>query len=291
MRHMHADAKQLHNLSLEGILSSEITIANVDRQAFTPNEFYILFIIIGSLKAEVNDVMYYLCSNDIIIIPPGFCCQLSEPDIQLHIYSCRYTEEFSIRQMVQRPLIASFNLHISNSVLLLNLLPEQLSAVKSAYRSLHDKLNKASTPHRYQVAELSYNLLIYEIADVHANCAGYNPHGYNEKLVLQFLKVLRQNFRKQHSVQFYADSLYVSAGHLTKVIKQVCRKTVKQLIEESLISEAKILLSNRELSIMDITDELEFSTISFFSSFFKKHTDITPTTFRREATSTKLEAS
>lgn len=86
---------------------------------------------------------------------------------------------------------------------------------------------------------------------------------------------------QEHSVKFYADALLITKGHLSKTVQQVTNKTVKQFIEVMrLILEAKILLQNDDLTILQIIEELHFCNSSSFSNFFRKSTFMSPSEYR-----------
>ena len=98
----------------------------------------------------------------------------------------------------------------------------------------------------------------------------------------QFLIELSQNFRKERSVQFYADRLHISPKYLSGIIREVSGKYASQWIEEAVINEAKHLLDNTSLSIQEITNELHFCNQSFFGKFFKEHTGYSPKNYRKK---------
>jgi len=53
------------------------------------------------------------------------------------------------------------------------------------------------------------------------------------------------------------------------------------LIRNRILLEAKRLLVNQDMSITEISNELNFNDNSYFTKFFKKQTGITPEEFRR----------
>lgn len=57
-------------------------------------------------------------------------------------------------------------------------------------------------------------------------------------------------------------------------------KTPKQLIDEQLIAEAKVLLNEPCLSVTEIAELLNFADQSYLSRFFKKNTGMSPKEFR-----------
>ena len=73
----------------------------------------------------------------------------------------------------------------------------------------------------------------------------------------------------------------IHVNHLNKALKETIGKTTSQVIGERILQEAKILLKQTDLNISEIAYALGFSEATHFNSFFKKHTQISPSKFRR----------
>jgi AraC family transcriptional activator of pobA len=98
----------------------------------------------------------------------------------------------------------------------------------------------------------------------------------------KFKEILFKDFLSQRSVQYYADILNVTRKYLSEVIKNNSGKTASDWIEEIVILEAKILLQNKDLTINQISDTLNFPNQSGFGRFFKKCEGISPLEYRRK---------
>jgi AraC family transcriptional regulator, transcriptional activator of pobA len=57
-------------------------------------------------------------------------------------------------------------------------------------------------------------------------------------------------------------------------------KTASELLQDRIIAEAKILLKNGQISQKEIAYQLGFDTPNYFSSYFKKHTGVSPSAFK-----------
>ena len=64
-------------------------------------------------------------------------------------------------------------------------------------------------------------------------------------------------------------------------------KSVNNYIRQKKTEEAKLLLSGTHMSISEISDELSFSSRSFFFSSFQKETGMSPTKYRQLYTNHK----
>lgn len=83
------------------------------------------------------------------------------------------------------------------------------------------------------------------------------------------------------TVKYVADTLNVSPGYLTGLLKTLTGQNTQQLIHEKLIKKAKEKLSTTTLSISEIAYELGFEHSQSFSKLFKSKTDLSPLEFRQ----------
>ena len=101
-----------------------------------------------------------------------------------------------------------------------------------------------------------------------------------QQLSDDFLSLVKQHFKQEHSLEFYANKLCVTSKHLTTTIKSTTDCTAKEWIDKHLLLEAKALLKSTNLTIQQITDTLHFTSQDVFSKYFKHHIGITPKEYR-----------
>lgn len=102
-----------------------------------------------------------------------------------------------------------------------------------------------------------------------------------DELFKRFMVLLKEHFKQQHSLSFYADSLCVTSKYLTTVVKQISGQSVSKWIDMYLIDEIKSLLRNSNLTISEIASQLHFSNPSFFGKFVKAKTGMSPQSLRK----------
>ncbi|MFC0776999.1 helix-turn-helix domain-containing protein [Flavobacterium sp. HJSW_4] len=129
------------------------------------------------------------------------------------------------------------------------------------------------------------NVLIIQCYDLSKSYPAKNEQ--LEKTYNGFKLLLKENFKKQHQVKFYADSLNVTTRVLTTLVKISTFKTPKQLIEEQLLLEAKRLLYWSNLTVKEVAWQLGFETDSYFNRFFKKHSGKTPKEYHKKTLTIK----
>ena len=104
-----------------------------------------------------------------------------------------------------------------------------------------------------------------------------------QQLSDDFLLLVKQHFKQEHTLEFYANKLCVTPKHLTTTIKSTTGNTAKEWIDKHLLLEAKALLKSTNLTIQQITDTLHFTSQDVFSKYFKHHIGITPKEYRHNS--------
>lgn len=102
-----------------------------------------------------------------------------------------------------------------------------------------------------------------------------------KEIYTSFLNVLQANFKREREVRFYADKLCITAKHLSQVVKDVTGNTALNIIEEYVITESKALLLSTNMSIQQISDDLNFPSQSVFGKYFKRITGVSAREYRK----------
>lgn len=101
-------------------------------------------------------------------------------------------------------------------------------------------------------------------------------------LIREFNALVYLHYKTSHAVQFYADLLNKSPKTLSNLFLQYRYKSLSLIIQERIISEAKRLFFYTDKTSKEISFELGFEDASHFSRFFKKHTQLSPSDFRKQ---------
>ncbi|KMQ66546.1 hypothetical protein ACM46_03180 [Chryseobacterium angstadtii] len=94
------------------------------------------------------------------------------------------------------------------------------------------------------------------------------------------VSLIEENYLVQRETGFYAEQIGISTHHLNDIVRLSRGTTVKKMIAQRLVLEAKRELSFGALTVKEIAFKLGFSDASYFSRFFKKHTGQNPDRFK-----------
>ena len=101
------------------------------------------------------------------------------------------------------------------------------------------------------------------------------------QLLERFIALVTEYHNTERGVAFYADKLCLSPKYLSKLIKQASGRSAPAWIDSFVILEAKNLLKYSDKSVKQIVYDLHFPNQSVFYKFFKTHTGMTPSQYRK----------
>lgn len=162
------------------------------------------------------------------------------------------------------------------------------------FENLYHQIAKeyqTDTPYRNKLIGHLFVVLLIKIKEYFWQ--DYNPideGNRSSEIVKTFKKTIEKHFRdvskgnadRVFGIHDYASVLNLNANYLNTVIKSKTGKPIGSWIVEKTISEAKSLLRNSDYPIKEIACRLGFEESSHFSNYFKKHTSVTPRSFRKE---------
>lgn len=102
------------------------------------------------------------------------------------------------------------------------------------------------------------------------------------KVVSGFLEQVFSTSQPPKDLASYAESAFVSPGHLNRMVRKVTGKSVGAWIDIARLGQAKRLLRDTELPISEISVGVGLDDPSYFSRFFKNHAGLTPLQFRKK---------
>lgn len=103
--------------------------------------------------------------------------------------------------------------------------------------------------------------------------------GHNDYYRLK--KYIDEHFQQRPTAGEIALALGKSIKQLDKLAKDHACLSVKELVDERVLVEAKRLLAFSQYSISDVANRLGFNEATNMTKFFKRHTDVSPKDFRQ----------
>lgn len=106
---------------------------------------------------------------------------------------------------------------------------------------------------------------------------------HNSALFISFKSLIEEKFRELKNVSDYAALLHIKPVLLNEISKQLSGITAGEHIRNRVILEAQRYLYNTDLTAKEIAYKLGFEDPHYFSRFFKKYTNQSPSGFKELA--------
>jgi AraC family transcriptional regulator, transcriptional activator of pobA len=162
---------------------------------------------------------------------------------------------------------------------------KELASFKNYFKMVQTVLKETDNPFSIKIIQHITKAYFYGFGYNVSRIEQHNKEGKKsrqEELVEKFLTHVQDNFKESRNVEFYSDKLYVTPKYLSKVIKDHNGLPAKQWIENYVVFEAKALLKSTNMTIQQISDELNFPSQSFFGKYFKRSVGLSPLEYRKE---------
>ncbi len=204
-------------------------------------------------------------------------------------YIITLTESF-LKEQVHQKIFEEFPFLLAETVPPGTLSPEEFEEFEKLYLHIFEEYSKDS-PYKYRIIGNLFVVLLYKIKD--SFWKSYNPIEEGDRssqIVKEFKWLLEKHYRAltagdapyQYQVQDYAREQGLHPSYLSNVIKSKTGRSVNLWIIEKMIAEAQAFLKNTSFTSKEIGYRLGFSEPTHFSSYFKKHTGLTPNSYRRQ---------
>ncbi|MCU0431050.1 MAG: helix-turn-helix domain-containing protein [Cytophagaceae bacterium] len=186
------------------------------------------------------------------------------------------------------PLATELNEYVVESGLFDSVELSPVIPVQASYQSTQNELFNKLASEFYAHDELqekiiqSYlKILLIQIRRLkNQHTSRTQPIDPDLRLFQHFKQFIEQSYRKEHSLQPYAERLHVTGRKLNQLSKRYAGKTAGGLLAERILLEAKREMYYGNHNIKEIAYQLGFEDPAYFTRFFKKHTGTSPQEFR-----------
>ena len=123
---------------------------------------------------------------------------------------------------------------------------------------------------------------VLDLYDFHARI--YESPSVSEQnavLMERFINLLKAgDYRNHREVSYYASRLCITPKYLTEVCKKASGFTANYWIDRFTISRITHLLPDKNLTLKEISDNMNFSSLSFFSRYVQRLLKVSPSEYR-----------
>lgn len=233
----------------------------------------------GEAEASINLTRFKVKRNSFITILPGTILQIHRVEGDFRIYFIGFSSGFLSQAAISK---AVMNMHFTvqdNPVFALKeravpLLSDYFELLNKTYELYGELQDRAITNHLFAGILLGVCAMYKDIHTIQNNL----PKA--EQTSKDFTQLVMQNYTSRRNVAWYAKRLGITQAHLSTIVKKSTGKTCAEIIASMVIMDAKAQLKSTNLSIHDIAYALNFTNMSFFGKYFKRHVGMSPQEYR-----------
>ncbi len=239
----------------------------------------------GNGKIGIDLKEYEIRKNTLIVIQPKNYVYLSDysEDFKCSAVACssHVVEDVLPKLTDLLPLLMH---HRTEPVSYLN--ESDATGIVNFYDFLRKKIRGPKTPFLKQKVLCMLQAALYEMMDINLQNQTEieTPRTRKEEIMAKFILAVSEHFREERQVAFYARKLFITPKHLSSVVKEISGRTAGDWIENYVVMEAKVLLKTTDMTIQEIATYLNFANQSFFGKYFKNHTGMSPSAYRKTHT-------
>ena len=257
------------------------------------NCYMAVFCSSGSISCMLNMNEYTLSSGMLMVITPGNIVRITSPDLEQALSNANFTfVAVSVDYISNSGL--DFNSLFSEALALLQnpciRITDSELRLLSDYIDLIYKITDSTAKYVRESVSAIMSSVFYQFASYFDDYlrdeqtrTGISPDNTRHRRMFEaFMKLVKDNHNSERMVSFYADKLCVTPKYLSKIVRDVSGRSAPEWIDGFVIMSAKSMLRFSDMTIKEISIELNFPNQSFFSKFFKSQTGLTPNEYRAE---------
>ena len=250
-------------------------------KSFTFNGFFISICLGGRCTARISGRSYVIDAGSLMIFSPNQLIEIQSASPDLDWKSI----------IVSLDVILEFPSPVDIDIMTSALRNPVLHVGEAAARHLMEyylfiekRYSETSSAYREEISKTLLYALMLEICNIFRSAADEESDvakPRQEKLTDDFFKLMAKHYRTEHNVGFYAAKLHRTPKYLSGAIRRISGRSVAEWINSTLVSEIKMLLKTTDKTILEISEELNFSSPSVMVQFFRHYTGITPLRYRK----------
>ena len=251
--------------------------------------YIIFFLRRGHFQIDLNLDTYEVRPNSFLINVPGNIIKLSAYD-EDHIGDAELYFVLASKEFMSG-IHFDFNKVVQESVSLWNnpciTLTEQELQMAEQYFSLGRDLLLSPMRNKKEILGALVTSFTYGTMDIWtrridmAREADPTSTARVKQLFERFMALVTEYHCTERGMAFYADKLCLTPKYLSRLVKQASGRSAPAWIDSFVILEAKNMLKYSDKTIKEIVYALHFPNQSVFYKFFKAHTGLTPSEYRK----------
>ena len=248
------------------------------------DEIQFVYVIKGCVKFEVEHNIYYVKENDGIFINSG-CIHSASPyecedsqyiciDVDNSLYQC--ASQNIINEKYLQPFL---NINNTKTIILDNNIEWQkkiLDQIIELSNLFEQKYFAFELLMQAKIIEMLYNLINHSRDKLNENIYFFNEN----QRIKDVLTYINKNYQNKITLDDLSKQANLCKSEFCRFFKKITNQTPFEYLVGYRINQSAILLRNSDYSILEISNNVGFNSVSYFVKKFKEQTNCTPKYYR-----------
>ncbi len=253
------------------------------------NTYQIVFLLAGKILYQVGEKEYEVSKGGMIVLNTLEEHTLKVLEYPYERYVIQIRPDFFQHEVKYPEVIAVFIKRPANFSHLLTVTEPVWDYLYDVIREMEKEyLNRKKYWEMYVGADLRRMFIT-----IFRECAGalsMMKIGSGVTLAYNVMNYLNHHFAEDINVNSIAAALFLNRDYISHVFKDETGYSVMAYVISLRMNRAKLLLAETDRSITDIATECGYTDFTYFSKQFKKHTNLSPSKFRKDVLQKKRDA-
>lgn len=233
----------------------------------------------GEMEVQLNLITHILRAGEMLMVHEGTVVLVLRMDPMIRLVSIGFTRKHLMSLPPSR-IVNKFLERLYESPVI-SLSENDISDILSVYRVINARLAKPDFKFKTEMVWSGLQSIGCIILDsLSDNVAADSKPGRKQVIVKDFIYLVGKYASVYRDISFYARKLCISSKYLGQIVAEVSGETPRKWICRQVILEAKALLDDPSLTVQQVSEALNFPNQSFFGTFFRQHTGISPKDYR-----------
>ncbi|MDR2385732.1 MAG: helix-turn-helix domain-containing protein [Tannerella sp.] len=273
------NVKKVYSIGNDFFLIDNPAIVSAFDYPFKINMSAIVICTKGYMKGSINLNSYVSQAPCITVLLQGQILQYEHISEDFSGFFLIMSEQFANNLMINVQERLSLNFAFANNPCL-PLSKDEMESLLDYYDLLKKTRRIADLSVRREMVK-HLTLAFYYALTYQSHILSGNAKQPKEGILLdRFMRLVQENFREHRDIGFYADKLGLTPKYLSKIIRDNSGASAGEWIDNYIVLEAKAMLKSTNMTIQQISDELNFPSQSFFGKYFKRVVGVSPKSYR-----------
>lgn len=228
-----------------------------------------------------NEKEVHIETNDALVIPrPDLVKNIRHSaDLQIMFVAAPFHFLYSLMPSNHYGIRGCINLFVDPKI---PLSPKDSARLIADIQHLKDRIPDVDHLFYNELLSSLTLTMIYDLFDFHMKLNDNTSSTDRIAYIVASLTSLLESgsSRTQREVSYYAEKLNVSSKYLSDTVKRLTGRSVMFLIDQYTVPIVTEYLKNSSMSFSQISEEMNFTSLSYFSRYIKRHLGMSPSEYR-----------